>query len=166
MKTNEALIILGLNGQINSKDIKLAYKRKAAEYHPDRNPAGEEMMKIINSAYDVVKGIDTFSIDVDEVITSYPSELDEAINMVINLDGIKIEVCGLWVWLSGKTKEHKAVLKTAGFKYASKKKQWYFRPDKKYCLNKGKTWDMNKIRSTYGSANAEKPGETKKIQAA
>ena len=31
------------------------YRQAALKFHPDRNPAGAEMMKIINAAYDVLK---------------------------------------------------------------------------------------------------------------
>jgi curved DNA-binding protein CbpA len=55
MNRQDAAKILSLNGTITSKDIKKAYRVAALKYHPDKNPAGEEMMKIINAAYDVLK---------------------------------------------------------------------------------------------------------------
>ena len=33
----------------------MAYRRAAAKYHPDHNPAGLEMMKLVNVAYDTLK---------------------------------------------------------------------------------------------------------------
>lgn len=55
MNKYEALQLLGLTGTLSQADIKRAYKRKAQEFHPDRNPAGLELMKMINVAYDLVK---------------------------------------------------------------------------------------------------------------
>ena len=46
------------------------------------------------------------------------------IEVLIHLDGIIIEQCGSWLWLSGNTKEHTKVLKAAGCRLARKKKMW------------------------------------------
>ena len=40
-------------------------------------------------------------------------------------EGIEIEVCGSWVWVSGDTKPHKERLKALGFCWHSKKHCWY-----------------------------------------
>lgn len=49
MNINEALNILNLSGSVTKADIAKAYKRLAVKYHPDKNPTGAEMMKIINT---------------------------------------------------------------------------------------------------------------------
>ena len=56
MKLNDAAQILGLTGEVTKEEVKQAYRQAALKFHPDRNPAGAEMMKIINAAYDVLKG--------------------------------------------------------------------------------------------------------------
>ncbi|MFN7095305.1 MAG: J domain-containing protein [Burkholderiales bacterium] len=42
-------------GNITPADIKHAYRKACAIYHPDRNSAGLEMMKLVNKAYDIAK---------------------------------------------------------------------------------------------------------------
>lgn len=149
MNKFQALQILGLTGTVSNEDIKLAYRRKAKEFHPDRNPAGIEIMKMINVAYELVK--DELSINVfdNPVMFDYPEILADALNAIINL-GLNIEICGCWVWVSGNTKIHRDILKKAGFKWASKKQQWYFRPAEKIS-HRHAAWSMDKIRNTYGS---------------
>lgn len=42
------------------------------------------------------------------------------------LDGIKVEVIGTWLWVSGNTKDNAKRLKKWGFHYAPNKQMWYF----------------------------------------
>lgn len=51
MNQHDALKVLGLSGQVSPESIKLAYKKACSKYHPDRNPAGLEIMKMVNVAY-------------------------------------------------------------------------------------------------------------------
>ena len=52
MKETDAAKPLGLEGEIDPEMVTKAYRRAAMQYHPDRNPAGEQMMKAINAAGD------------------------------------------------------------------------------------------------------------------
>jgi len=72
------------------------------------------------------------------------------LNSIIDLEGIEIEICGAWVWVSGETYPHKAIFKEANFKYAGKKKRWYFRPDDWESKARG-NFSMDDIRNKYGS---------------
>ncbi len=143
----DAFNILGIEaGQANPDTIKQAYRKAAQRYHPDRNPAGLEMMKLINAAYEVVK-------DFNGVIDGANhqdcgNQINTALNAITGL-GFTIEICGTWVWISGDTKPHKDVLKEAGFKWAPKKMLWYFRPENYKC-RRHQSWSMGKIYNKYG----------------
>ena len=53
-----------------------------------------------------------------EAILEQIGEIKDALR---GFGGLVWEVCGTWLWASGNTKEHKEVLKSLGFHYASKK---------------------------------------------
>ena len=55
---------------------------------------------------------------------------------------------GQWLWVSGDTKEHKEKLKELGFKWASKKKMWYFGELKG---RNHKEQSIEDIKAKYGS---------------
>lgn len=155
MKIIDAAQILELSGQVTPEDVKRAYRQAAMKYHPDRNPAGAEMMKIVNAAYEV---LEDYSGDIAQAGNdrqtggggSYPEALNEALNAVFDLNGLDIEICGAWVWLDGNTYQHRAVLKESGFRFASKKKRWYFRPENWRSTSRGQ-FSMEKIRQMHGS---------------
>ena len=160
MKITDAAKVLGLNGDVTAEDVKSAYRKAAMKYHPDRNPAGAEMMKIINAAFDALKDYsgEIPSSDEEEAAEDYPEAVNNALNAIMGLAGLDIEICGAWVWVSGETYKHKVVLKEAGYKFASKKKSWYFRPEDWRSASRG-SCSMDEIRGKYGSSKPKRPSQ-------
>ena len=160
MKIEDAAKILGLDGELTKELIKKAYRLASSKYHPDKG-GSVEMMQAVNQAYEALK-------DYEGVVKSggvdYGDALNEAINKIINLEGIKIEVCGAWVWVTGNTKPYAKVLGRkeggAGFYYASKKKAWYFRPEDWKSSNRG-NWSLDDIREKHGSEEVQTRKATK-----
>ena len=164
MITKDALSILSITGVYTPETIKQAYRKACALYHPDRNPAGLEMMKLVNQAYTALKEQSGKAV-VSEAgdISSYGNDIFKALSAIIHL-GFDIEICGAWVWLHGDTKPHKELLKTHGFKWAPKKMLWYFRPADYKSRGRGKL-TMDEIRATHGSEKVTLK-ERNKIEAA
>lgn len=146
MNTTDALKILGIEGDYTPETVKKAYRKACALYHPDRNAGGLEMMKLVNQAYEALKNQTGKAERYDNIA----DKLIEALNAIIGL-GLSIELCGTWIWVSGNTKEHKEALKSAGFKWASKKLMWYFHADERTRWTKKGGKDINDIRLKYGS---------------
>ncbi len=150
MKIEDAAKVLGLNGELTKEIIKTAYRRACSKYHPDKG-GSLEMMKAVNKAYEALKDYEGNIASNEE---NYGELLNTAINKIIHLEGIKIEVCGAWIWVTGDTKPHAKALGRkeggAGFYYASKKKSWYFRPEDWKSSNRG-SWSLDTIRKKHGS---------------
>lgn len=56
-KTEDYYEILGVKKEDNEETIKKAYRKKAMQYHPDKNPgdkASEEMFKKVSEAYEIL----------------------------------------------------------------------------------------------------------------
>lgn len=158
MKLQDALQVFGLSGDITPEQVNKQYRALCAKYHPDRNPAGLQMMQAVNAARDALneafkKGWNVSAGESNNA--DYGDELNDAINAAASLDGIEIEVCGSWVWITGNTKDHKETLKAAGYKWARKKVAWYFRPANSISRGRGK-FSMDEVREMHGSESVKR----------
>lgn len=156
MKLQDAASILGLEGNVDAEMVRKAWVAAAKKYHPDVNSAGLEMMKVINAAYERLKGfVGTLgSIHKAESGRSYPDFLNDALNVIIATP-LEIEICGAWVWVGGDTRAYRDVLKGAGYRWAPNKKRWYFRPAEWKSRSRGK-YTMDDIRGFHGSYSPRK----------
>ena len=135
-------------------EAKKVYKTLAKKLHPDVGGSDEEF-KLLNAIYnDFIENkiyfSNEFKIDLD---------LEKIISQILHFENITIELVGSWIWLSGDTKEIKDKLKELGFKWASKKKMWF------YGEMKGRNpqeKSMEEIKSKYGSETL-KTNDKKKI---
>lgn len=57
-------------------------------------------------------------------------QLSEIAALELTFDDLKFDNNGYNVWVSGNTKGHKELLQALGFKYAPKRKAWWFRAPK------------------------------------
>lgn len=156
MRITDALNMLGLEGSADLASCETAYRRAAMKYHPDRNPAGADIMKAVNAAIAAIRK--WYAEGRDELRphnnpTGYGDELAAALNALHGLAGLDIEICGSWVWVGGDTKPNKEALKAAGYKWGRQKAKWYFRPEGYVSRRpKGaKPWTMDEIRNYHGS---------------
>jgi hypothetical protein len=139
---NEFSELTGIN------EAKKVYKTLAKKLHPDVG-GSEEEFKLLNAIYnDFIENkiyfSNDFKIDLD---------LEKIISKILHFENITIELVGSWIWLSGDTKEIKEKLKELGFKWASKKKMWY------YGEMKGKSHgekSLDEIKNKYGSKTFKK----------
>lgn len=84
----------------------------------------------------------------------------EAINVLKDIEGINLELCGSWLWVSGDTKPHKDLIKSVGGKWALKKKMWYVKPNNFWYHTKEET--MENIRHAHGSVILKKKDDDEK----
>lgn len=160
MKKEDAAKILEITGELTKETTKKAYRKACSKFHPDKG-GSLKMMQAVNEAYEALKD---FEGNVEAGCEGYADALNDAINKVINLPGIQIEVCGAWVWLTGNTKPHAKILGRkeggAGFYYAKKKKAWYYRPTDWKSSSRG-SWSLDQIRDQHGSIKVTKKDQHK-----
>ena len=129
--------VTGLN------EAKKIFKKLAKELHPDVGGC-EESFKILKNVYDdIVEHKIYFSAD-----CKIDLELEKIISQILHFGNITIELVGSWIWLSGDTKAIKDILKNLNFKWASKKKMWYYGEMKGKNL---KPKSMDEIKSKYNT---------------
>ena len=85
-------------------------------------------------------------------------DLAEKIMAVLNIPNVAVELCGLWIWVTGDTKPAKETLKGLGFRWSAPKTAWYYPgiPSS----GRGKH-SLDAIRNMYGSRTFEKDEEVK-----
>ena len=153
------------------EDLKKKYRKLAQANHPD-NGGNPETMKKINAEYETafnkLKDIHNKEAAADatgkkRTMNETAAEFMEIIQKIITFEGITIELCGSWIWVSGNTYEYKHEFKAAGFHWASTKKMWYWRSEADAVRSRGKM-TMDQIRNKYGSEAIE-TGKNKKLTA-
>lgn len=142
-------------------EVKATYKKLAKQYHPDLG--GDTVtMQEINKEYafasaKAIKGANLSEEEAESEILSSEAYRN-AIEKIIHLDGITVELVGYWIWITGNTYPVRKYLKEAGFLFAPKKLAWYFRTAE-YKVSKGGKKSLDEIREKYGSEllNGTKP---------
>ena len=139
------------------EELKQQYKKLALKHHPDIGGTNEAMQEI-NTEYDLLfsqlKNIhksaagETYTAKTET--TETPEEFKHIIDCLIHLAGIKIEICGSWVWITGSTYQHREQLKKLNFKYSRSKSAWYFHSEG-YRKHNSKSFSLDEIRDLYGS---------------
>lgn len=146
----------------NLDGLKAEYRRLVKKYHPDCGGT-DEIMKEINNEHDRLfedlKAKHNAKADEYHQTTETAEEFREIIEALLNLDGLVIELCGSWLWISGQTMKHKDALKAAGCRWSSNKKMWYWRHEEE-----GRRWHkgnrtIGEIRTKYGSQVFTAAGE-------
>ncbi|MBN1187336.1 MAG: hypothetical protein JXB49_33975 [Bacteroidales bacterium] len=78
------------------------------------------------------------------------SETIKALQEKVNSEGLHLEICGTWLWVTGKTFPVKDTLKDLGFRFSANKLCWYYRQDEHRSSNQ-KPVPFELIKEKYGS---------------
>ena len=139
---NECEIKQRFNDVVGLNEAKKIYKQLAKQLHPDIGGTDEEF-KLLNKIYnDIIEYKIYFSNGV-----KFDLELEKVISQILHFENINIEVIGSWIWISGDTRAIKDNLKELSFKWASKKKMWFYGEMKG---RNPKQKSMDDIKSKYG----------------
>lgn len=147
--------------KISIADIKAHYRKLALQYHPDRNPGTDtnEIMKEINNQYHArLKQANGQTITDDQGIRheyKYNYDVEQALVekirelLALRMEGVEIELIGVWIWVSGNTKPYKDELKKAGCFWHVKRLCWYFHTGKFYYKRYSEN-SFDELRYKYG----------------
>ena len=141
MNITQALSILKPN-PMSADGLKKAYRENAMKYHPDHNPHGLEMMKLITQAHQALQAnLALWTVGsterkqwFDETFykrhtgPSIAEEMQVILDGLIKFRNITVEIIGTWLWVTGETKPYKETLKGMGLWYSPKKTAWYWKP--------------------------------------
>ena len=139
-------------------EIKQRYKQLARQYHPDLG-GDVEVMKIINLQYEKVlagayQTAGKSITEIDELLEK-DLALRNKLHSIVALDGLYIEICGSWLWVTGETKTHKDVLKKQSFFWSNTKTAWYWRSESNKTFNR-KPMSLEEIRSKHGTHSIQR----------
>lgn len=148
--------------EVDSLDeLRKLYRKLVVKHHPD-NGGSEELIKEINNEYENIfkrlkegyQHSESYQKATERQKQAYDSVKDQKLReMIVKLcryPGLIIELCGVWLWVSGNTIAYKEELKKLGLHYAGNKKCWYIHYDD-FVKHGKKPTSMSYIRSKYGS---------------
>lgn len=139
------------------EDVKQIFRDLCKKLHPDNGGDGyafAEMMTEYQVAFNRLKNThrtqDGETYESKEKTSETPEQFAEIIGRVIHMTGVKIEIIGSWVWLSGNTMVYKDDIKAAGFFWSRSKKAWYYNGNEKRSRRRGH-YSMDGLRSKWGA---------------
>lgn len=137
------------------EELKKAYRKAALANHPDKG-GDAVVMAEINAEYEKMFNLlknahNANTTDEAKKTTETPEEFKNIIEKLMKLDGLEVEICGSWLWITGNTYANREALKEAGCKYSKNKKAWHWHHEED-----GSHWyrgkaSMDEIRTKYGS---------------
>jgi hypothetical protein len=135
------------------------YWTLAKEHHPDKGGDEEIFKAVLNQFHEFRPAEEKYSTEYEDWNSHAYADI---ISQLFNIEDIHIEICGSWIWISGKTKLRKDQIKsinlTEDFKlgFSYKKMMWHISP-KGYRKKSKREVSIDKIRKLYGSTNPTQP---------
>ena len=146
----------------NSGEVRDRYDELSRVFNPTNSKEPNEMINTINAEYDMlmivfreamlaeaVKEKEKEKEKVKEKLTV--SEKIKELQEKVDPSGLHLEICGTWLWVTGKTYQVKDTLKDLGFRYSSNKLSWYYRQEDDRSPNQ-EPIPLEMIREKYGTS--------------
>lgn len=151
----------------NFTDLRKAYHAASRKAHPDMGGSTEAMQQV-NADYEkATKRIERTGERFNETAEQKAerekaaewqhqttaadmAEYAEILQKLFSLDGLEIELCGSWLWISGNTRQYKDILKEWGCKWSKNKNAWYWYAGE-YHRHGKRRFTMDEIRDMHGS---------------
>ena len=151
------------DGIKTAEEAKQRYHELAKRLHPDNGGNAEEfkaMQAEFSELWNRVKGVHRnaegkeYHSETNESATAYMNIVD----IVLRMEGVELELCGAWLWATGRTYQYRETFKGMGFRWSKSKRAWYYSPEGFTGKRKG-FYTLNEIRQTYGSEKFQRTGQ-------
>lgn len=147
---------LYFNGLHTEAEIKTKWRELCKLHHPD---LGGDLatMQAINTEYETSLRDcyrHTMTNEDAEARVDIDRQTAAKVAEIISLEGLIVELCGRWVWVTGETFKWKAQLKQAAFRWASKKSAWYWHREGDH-PGKHRAWTLERIKAVHGSTRLQ-----------
>lgn len=141
------------------EELKKAYRNAVKRLHPDNGGDPEEfkaMQAAFSELFEKLKNVheNASGETYEKATTETAREFMDIIEKLLHLDGVEVEICGSWLWVSGNTFPHREALKSLHFGFSKKKAAWYFHREP-YKKHSRRDFSLDQIREMFG---AEKIG--------
>lgn len=132
---------------------KALYRKLAVKLHPDKGGEHEIFVAMQNEYEAFLSSFGQTKNQIEDDKT-FVEEFIRTHSFFATMNGVTVELTGLWIWVSGNTYPHKDVLKEQGFLFSSNKKRWYKDlrvADGEKMVRSGRgRYSFDKIKSKYG----------------
>ena len=148
------------NGIHTAEQAKQKYHELAKRLHPDNGGNPEEFKEMQAEFSKLWKRVKDIHVSSDGKEYRKESTEDARIYMdivdaVLKMKNVSLELCGTWLWATGKTYPYKEEFRNMGFIWSKSKRAWYYTPEGFTGKRKG-YYSLDEIRKTYGSEKFEK----------
>ena len=165
---NEQTIINAFSECSNFEQLKKTYIRLIRQFHPDKG-GNIELCKLVNTLYEQfankLKNINEQNKENEQEAPNFESsEIDDKLKEIIftlSAFPLDLEICGSWLWITGRTWLYSKQLKACGCIFCSRKLAWCFHSvewkKRKHKLT------LDEIRNLHGSVKVSNT-QTKQIK--
>jgi hypothetical protein len=133
-------------------EVEQRYQELFQVFKPLDNGETNEMIDLINDEYSKLREVlnKSAKVEANKEKATVSEKLKE-LQGKINPEGLHFELCGSWLWISGKTYQVKGILKELGFRYSDNKLSWYYRQED-HRSSSQKPIPMDLIREKFGTS--------------
>lgn len=148
-----------------AEELKKAYRNAAKRLHPDAG-GDENEFKAMQAEFSVAweklknRHENASGETYEKETTETAAEFMDIIEKLLHLDGVEVELCGAWLWVTGNTYPHRETLKSLRFCFSKKKAAWYFHREP-YRKHGKRELSLDQIRDLFGSEKVQR-GENEK----
>lgn len=144
-----------------AEELKKAYHKAAAKLHPDNGGDAEafkemqaEYVRMFNRLKNIHRAAtgETYEKETSETAAAFM----DIIEKVIHFEGVKCEIIGSWIWLTGETLNYKEEISAAGFWWSRNKKAWYYNGETERKPRHRGHYNMDQLRDKWGSEEIKK----------